>query len=476
MTTDQVLPKADEATSPDGRQFRFRVANAHDYPPGRFVSLRESDGQTRLGQIEQSEVDHRGELTASGRVYATVDQAGRLSNRSSPFAAATVVEADAELIGLMNNNLGAVLDVGQVSSVPGASAALLPHRFNRHTFWCGQSGSGKTYSLGVLLEELLMHSELPMVIFDPNADFVRLAEVRDDAPSARAAAVTRRDLRILRPGGESGESPRVRFTALGLTAKAAVLRLDPLIDRVEYNTLLHMEEILSTTEIGSILPQLRASNDPALNGFALRIENLGLLSWEIWAQDKLAATEIIDTRPAATVLDLGGFAYKEEPLVVALSVLDDLWSRRSERRPFLLVIDEAHNLCSPEVETALERAVLERIIQIAAEGRKYGLWLLLSTQRPSRVHPGIISQCDNLALMRMSSQRDLDELATIFGFAPPALVNQSPLFRQGEALFAGGFTPVPTVVQMRQRLTHEGGRDVSVPLPESDPVEPGKSM
>ena len=165
------------------------------------------------------------------------------------------------------------------------------------------------------------------------------------------------------------------------------------------------------------------------------------MSWEIWAQDKLAATEIIDTRPAATILDLGGFAYKEEPLVVALSVLDDLWSRRSERRPFLLVIDEAHNLCSPEVETALERAVLERIIQIAAEGRKYGLWLLLSTQRPSRVHPGIISQCDNLALMRMSSQRDLDELATIFGFAPPALVNQSPLFRQGEALFAGGSHP-----------------------------------
>jgi uncharacterized protein len=117
------------------------------------------------------------------------------------------------------------------------------------------------------------------------------------------------------------------------------------------------------------------------------------------------------------------------------------------------------------VETSLEKAVLDRIIQIAAEGRKYGLWLLLSTQRPSRVHQGIISQCDNLALMRMSSQRDLDELATIFGFAPPALVDQSPLFRQGEALLAGGFAPVSSVVQMRQRLTHEGGRDVSVPLP-----------
>ena len=226
----------------------------------------------------------------------------------------------------MNDSLGAVLEVGQVASVPGAPAGLMPHRFNRHTFWCGQSGSGKTYSLGVLLEELLMHTELPMIIFDPNADFVRLAEVRDDAPPARAAAVTRRDLRILRPG-QAGESPRVRFTALGLSAKAAVLRLDPLIDRVEYNTLLHLEDVLSTREIGRVLPELRASNDPALIDFALRMENLGILSWDIWAQDKLAATEIIDTRPAATVLDLGGFKSKEEPLVVALSVLDDLWSR-----------------------------------------------------------------------------------------------------------------------------------------------------
>ena len=197
-----------------------------------------------------------------------------------------------------------------------------------------------------------------------------------------------------------------------------MLRLDPLVDRAEYNALLHLEEILGAEEISAVLPELRASHDPAVVDFALRIENLGLTSWDIWAEHRRAATEIIDSRPAATVLDLGGFSTKEEPLMVALSVLDDLWSRRNERRPVLLVIDEAHNLCSPQAETALEKAIPNRIIQIAAEGRKYGLWLLLSTQRPSRVHQGIISQCDNLGLMRMSSQRDLDELADHLRFRP----------------------------------------------------------
>ena len=154
----------------------------------------------------------------------------------------------------MNERLGAVLEVGQLTTVPGALAGLMPHRFNRHTFWCGQSGSGKTYALGVLLEELLLHTELPMIIFDPNADFVRLDEVRDDAPPAAAEALARRDLRILRPGNQADENPRVRFTDLGLSAKAAVLRLDPLIDRVEYNTLLHLEEVLSTREVAASCP------------------------------------------------------------------------------------------------------------------------------------------------------------------------------------------------------------------------------
>ena len=128
------------------------------------------------------------------------------------------------------------------------------------------------------------------------------------------------------------------------------------------------------------------------------------------------------------------------------------------------MIDEAHNLCSPDVESLAARAVRDRIIQIAAEGRKFGLWLLLSTQRPGKVHRGIVSQCDNLTLMRMNSPNDLVELADIFGFVPPAMLTQASRFRQGEALLAGGFVPAPGIVRVRDRVTVEGGFDVGVPL------------
>ena len=76
---------------------------------------------------------------------------------------------------------------------------------------------------------------------------------------------------------------------------------------------------------------------------------------------------------------------------MALAVFEDLWRRREERRPILIVVDEAHNLCSPDLESTAARAVRELIIQVAAEGRKFGLWLLLSTQRPSKGHRQIVS-------------------------------------------------------------------------------------
>lgn len=359
--------------------------------------------------------------------------------------------------------MSTALTIGRRVDAPAEPADLAAHRFNRHTFWCGQSGSGKTYALGVALEQVLAHTALPIVVFDPNADFVRLAEVRPEAADTETATLLAgRDIRVLRPGGD--DPLTVRFTELSLAAKAALLRLDPLVDRAEYNSLLHAGDFLAASDERGVIVALRESPDPTHHALAERIENLGIVDWSIWAGARTPATDIIAERPDATVLDLGAFAHADEPLAVALAVLEDLWARREERRPVLLVIDEAHNLCSPDLEGPLARAVREQLIRIAAEGRKYGLWLLLSTQRPSKIHPGILSQCDNLALMKMSSPLDLAELGSIFGYAPAELLARSPHFTQGAALFAGGFVPSAMLVQMGERVTPEGGTDVKVPL------------
>lgn len=343
------------------------------------------------------------------------------------------------------------------------TANVLAARLNRHTFWCGQSGSGKTYALGVLLEQVLLHTRLPLVILDPNSDFVRLGDVREGVPAEHAAELASRDIRVFRPGHP--EHPlHARFLGMPLRSRAALMQIDPMADFDEYNAMLRFEPEMPLVENGDLVGHLRSGEGAIRHRLATRLENLGVADWALWAWGKRAVTDDIDERPDATVLDLGGFSTQAESRAAALAVLDHLWERREERIGRLVVIDEAHNLCPPDPTTPVERLLTERIVQIAAEGRKYGIWLLLSTQRPTKVHPNALSQCDNLALMRMSSPRDLDDLSAVFGYAPQSLLERSPGFAQGQALFAGGFVAAPALVQMGERLTYEGGSDVRVPL------------
>jgi DNA helicase HerA-like ATPase len=449
------------ARSDDGRSFVVADAAGSTLVAGSLVVV------TTRGGRQLALVEARSQTVPAmlrGRLIGELAGDELDLRASHAFEHGEIEEAAPATVEALHRTTGARLEVGVNLTSPGGPARLLPHRFNRHTFWCGQSGSGKTYALGVVLEQLIAHTALPVVIFDPNSDFVRLGELNPDASGPTAEALAQRDIRVLRPNVAGAEPLRARFMGMPIASKAAVLQLDPLADREEFNTLLHARDVLQVNELDKILPTLRASANPAHTRLLLRLENLGLLDWEVWAGGHTAATEVIAERPDATVLDLGGFSTPDQHLVVALSVLDDLWARREERRPVLLVIDEAHNLASPRLDSAVAVAVRERLIQIAAEGRKFGLWLLLSTQRPSKVHPGIISQCDNLALMKMSSPVDLEGLATYFGYAPHELIDRSPWFRQGEALFAGGFVPAPSLVKVNARLTPEGGSDVGVPL------------
>lgn len=356
------------------------------------------------------------------------------------------------------------LDVGELRDRDDrARAQLRAERFNRHTFWCGQSGSGKTYALGVVLEQLLIHTRLPMLILDPNADFVRLTDLRQNAQPEHAEALRAQDIRILRPSPDPHTGLHVRWIDLDLQSQAAVLRLDPLQDAAEYNALLHLLDGVQGDAV-EMVKALEGDETPGRKKLRLRIENLGVLDWELWAWGGQGAESVVEERPRATVIDLGGFREPDEPKVAALALLDYLWNHREQRRPILVVIDEAHNVCSPNPATPVDRALTERIVQIAAEGRKFGIWLLLSTQRPSKVHPNVLSQCDNLGLMKMSSPRDLTELGEYFGYAPPELLQRSPTFGQGEVLLAGGFIAEPAVVRVAPRLTEEGGSDVAVPL------------
>ena len=390
--TDSVVT----ASSGDGRTFSFDAPDEAPYLPGDLVVLRPPGLEAQVGQVT---------APGTGLLVAVLDDdgsPGRVTSRE-PYRAAPVEPVTAGELGALQGAAGADLPIGTwTTSGVEVPARLRSQGFGRHTFLCGQSGSGKTYALGVILEQLLLGTDLRMVVFDPNADFVRLGETLP-GPRPRTRTGWRR-----RRSGCSGR-PRPAPSRCGCGSPRCRDEPRPRCcastrSTTGRSTTCSCSSSAATAPrtLGGLLARFRAGED-AGRSLAQRVENLGLTDWEVFAGADASAAEIVASGPRVTVLDLGGFADPAEPPALSLDMIENLWAQRQTRTPTLIVVDEAHNLCPAEPVGPVQKALVDRFIQIAGEGRKYGLWLLLSTQRPSKLHPQVLSQCDNLVLMRMNS-------------------------------------------------------------------------
>jgi len=317
-----------------------------------------------------------------------------------------------------------------------------------------------------VLERLLLETSLRVVILDPNSDFVRLPEIRPEADpklAQRFGNVTGISVQRVQPGAGGGQL-RIRFGELEDAARGGVLRLDPIADRDEFAELQHL---LGSPGVAEALGRFGLDDAAATGGnearaLVQRIRNLGVDRWTVWARGEPGSVlEQLDGDDwRVLVVDLGTLGSPSERELVAQAVLGRLWERRGERRPVLVVVDEAHNVCPQLPDGALQWLATDYAIRIAAEGRKFGLYLLVSSQRPQKVHENVLSQCDNLLLMRMNSTADLAHLTHVFSFVPPSLLARATGFTQGEALVAGKLVPTPTFVRFGARVTEEGGSDV----------------
>ena len=462
-----VLPLAG---SLDGRTFTFQ-ASLHGLALaiGGYVVI-EDDAGARLGQVLALDHDARGAggeiggddgVRRSVTLRVAVGSGSVLEGDGAPFHDALVRPASAEEVGAWLERSAprrARLPAGELALVPGVPLALDAGGFDRHTFLCGQSGSGKTYSLGVMLEQLLLETRLPLVVLDPNSDYVRMGEVRAgvDAPLA-ARYRTPPPASPCTARARSGEDRlRFRLAELEPAAQAALFQLHPIKDREEHAEL----DALLAAERPASLDAFFASEREEAHRLALRIRNLGIDRFGVWARDDPGTTTLAAVQERAgrgVVVDLGSLRTRTEQALTAAAVLGTLWRHREERRPVLIVIDEAHNVCPAEPEDHLTALATDLAVRIAAEGRKFGLYLLVSTQRPQKVHPNVVTQCDNLVLMRLNSLADAAYARDVFSFVPPGLLARAPTFGLGEALVAGQDLPVAGAAAVRAP-DRRGGR------------------
>ena len=461
------------ATSVDGRSFTFQASlHGIDLQPGAYVVLEHAAG-SRLGQVlslvlateeatalEQPIAEAGG--TARSRVLARLarGEGTILGGDGRPFHDALARPAAPDEVRAWLDDATsrhAQLEVGELALALGVPYTLDAGGFGRHTFMCGQSGSGKTYSLGVVLERLLLETGLRIVVLDPNSDYVHLADARAGLEPTDAARYADAAIGVAVRGAGDGQRLGLRGRDLDADQQAALLRLDPIADREEYAAL---ARLVAEAPRGA-LTEIGDESDVGRQ-LALRASNLGVDRWRLWAgaDGASVADELTGGEARCLVVDLGSLDSREEQALVAGTVLRTLWRERARREPVLVVIDEAHNVCPQRPDDALTALATEDAIRIAGEGRKYGIYLLLSTQRPDKLHVNVLSQCDNLVLMRMNSAADLAVVAEVFSFAPAGLVERATAFRQGEALVAGKICSHPALIRFGARFSQEGGGDV----------------
>lgn len=496
---DQLRP-ATTAWSIDGREVEFVAAFELAARPGDLLVLTTGDGRRLLAQAHDVRVGTRrgiavdvdpDALGVDGVHGATVDLTVRVvegtgivldpldgdPSEIGPFDDATVERADGAVVAAyahraLGSRLG--LQIGNLlgSQVP---AHLRASGFARHTFMCGQSGSGKTYSLGVVLERLLHDTELPVVVIDPNSDYVNLGRVASRSavnrtaptPLSRAEHAALRDRYLDRAGvvvasARGGDLPlKIHLSDLTLHEQALAMQLDPIDDPDEYHALVEATNALDGApyDAATLSEALLADFDEASRRLARRIANLSLAHWPVWARSDEPSLTAAAIGHRAVVLDTGSLASAHERSVVALALLGRL-RRRSQRQPVCVVIERAHNVCPPDARSLLDQAVTDLALWIAGEGRKYGIYLLLSTQRPQKIHRNVLSQCDNLLLMRVNSATDVEELTAVFSHVPAPLIRQARTHRMGEMLAAGPIAPTPLHLQVGGRWTEEGGADL----------------
>lgn len=153
------------------------------------------------------------------------------------------------------------------------------------------------------------------------------------------------------------------------------------------------------------------------------------------------------------ILDISGLPTEVAgPLTAALARLMFSYKlsqtrEERERDPILLVCEEAHRYV-PDRGEAQYAAAQDAIRRIAREGRKYGVGLMLVSQRPSDVESTVLSQCNSWLVLRLTNGRDQEHVGRFLPDSMAALIKLLPSLPRREALFVGEAAALPSWIKL----------------------------
>ena len=372
--------------------------------------------------------------------------------------------------------------------------------FQRHAAILGSTGSGKSWSVALILERAAALKSANLIVFDMHGEYSTLCE--GENPIAQ-------QYHIAGPGDLDGSNPNSLFIPYWLLNREEMLAL--ILDRSDDNapnqaarftehvrtlkgqTLQSEEktEVLETFTVDSPIPydinslldelnkddtgtktgasgkevkgdwngrltrfigRLKAKIDDRRCGFMFQPpEECNAYGWLENMLMKLFA--VSESQRGIKIIDFSEVPSDVLPIItgVLARLLYNIqfWMDKDARHPLTIVCDEAHlYLPVRDAAEAAEKRALEAFERIAKEGRKYGVSLLVVSQRPSDVSRTILSQCNNFLVLRLTNDQDQSVVKRLLPESMVGITDILPLLDLGEALLLGDSILLPTRIKL----------------------------
>lgn len=391
---------------------------------------------------------------------------GRLKTPRSPFVPGESVflaeeKLIAEVLGLTEDGvyIGLLGDTG-------VKVTLDPNSLvQKHVCILAKTGSGKSYTAGVIIEELLEH-EVPLLIIDPHGEYHSMKYPNDnvDGEFGITPKGYEEKIRILvppiSPFADRADELLI-LDGVNLTAEELIELTglkNPTVQALLYQALKEVkDDDYTLQDIINEVEQIKHNGKWTLLGALTKVAESGLFG------EKPTDLSTLLQRGKATILDLRGVEPAYQDLIVS-RVCTKLFEmrKRGEVEPGMIVIEEAHNFIP---ERGFDRAVSTGILRtIASEGRKFGLGLMVISQRPARVDKNVISQCNTQIILRVTNPNDINAIKNGVEGITAEMVEEIKRLPPGNAMIVSPELERPVIVRVRSRRSMHG-EAVSVTKP-----------
>lgn len=374
--------------------------------------------------------------------------------------------------------------------------------FQRHAAILGSTGSGKSWSVALILERAAALKSANLIVFDMHGEYSTLCD--GENPIAQ-------QYHIAGPGDLDGSNPNSLFIPYWLLNREEMLAL--ILDRSDDNApnqaarftehvrtlkeqTLQSEgkaEMLETFtvdspipyDINSLLDELNKDDTGTKTGASGKevkgdwngrlTRFIGRLKAKIddrrcgfmfqppkkcnaydWLEEMLMKLfSVSESQRGIKIIDFSEVPSDVLPIItgVLARLLYNIqfWMDKDKdaRHPLTIVCDEAHlYLPVRDAAEAAEKRALEAFERIAKEGRKYGVSLLVVSQRPSDVSRTILSQCNNFLVLRLTNDQDQSVVKRLLPESMVGITDILPLLDLGEALLLGDSILLPTRIKL----------------------------